>query len=72
MCSALARVAYWSRSAARAQNIGSAPKGVSKMVGFLARLRNRKTGKRPAEARKPKIDHIQNAFEAVGRGQMFS
>ena len=23
-------------------------------------------------AKKPKIDHIQNAFDAVGRGQMFS
>ena len=26
----------------------------------------------PAGAKKPKIDHIKNAFEAVGRGQMFS
>ncbi len=26
----------------------------------------------PKTARKPKIEHIQNAFEAVGRGQMFS
>jgi putative endonuclease len=26
----------------------------------------------PATARKPVIEHIQNAFEAVGRGQMFS
>jgi putative endonuclease len=26
----------------------------------------------PADAKQPKIDHIKNAFEAVGRGQMFS
>ncbi len=26
----------------------------------------------PADARKPTIEHIKNAFEAVGRGQMFS
>jgi len=26
----------------------------------------------PKEARRPTIDHRQNAFEAVGRGQMFS
>jgi putative endonuclease len=26
----------------------------------------------PAGAKKPQIDHIKNAFEAVGRGQMFS
>jgi putative endonuclease len=26
----------------------------------------------PAEARRPTIEHIKNAFEAVGRGQMFS
>jgi putative endonuclease len=26
----------------------------------------------PKEARKPKIEHYQNAFEAIGRGQMFS
>ncbi len=26
----------------------------------------------PASARKPTIDHYVNAFEAVGRGQMFS
>ena len=26
----------------------------------------------PDDARHPHIDHIQNAFEAVGRGQMFS
>jgi putative endonuclease len=26
----------------------------------------------PAEARKPAIEHIKSAFEAVGRGQMFS
>jgi putative endonuclease len=26
----------------------------------------------PQNARKPKIEHIKNAFEAVGRGQMFS
>ena len=26
----------------------------------------------PPAARKPKIEHYQNAFEAVGRGQMFS
>jgi putative endonuclease len=26
----------------------------------------------PKDARKPTIEHIQNAFEAVGRGQMFS
>lgn len=26
----------------------------------------------PADARKPAIEHIKNAFEAVGRGQMFS
>ena len=26
----------------------------------------------PKDARKPKIEHIKNAFEAVGRGQMFS
>ncbi len=26
----------------------------------------------PVRARKPKIEHIINAFEAVGRGQMFS
>ncbi|MEX2114541.1 MAG: YraN family protein [Pirellulales bacterium] len=26
----------------------------------------------PANARQPTIDHIKNAFEAVGRGQMFS
>ena len=26
----------------------------------------------PAGAQKPRIDHFKNAFEAVGRGQMFS
>jgi putative endonuclease len=26
----------------------------------------------PKDAKKPKIEHYQNAFEAVGRGQMFS
>jgi len=26
----------------------------------------------PANARKPQIEHFKNAFEAVGRGQMFS
>ncbi len=26
----------------------------------------------PKTARKPKIEHFQNAFPAVGRGQMFS
>ena len=26
----------------------------------------------PAKARRPKIEHLKNAFEAVGRGQMFS
>jgi putative endonuclease len=26
----------------------------------------------PPDARRPHIDHYQNAFEAVGRGQMFS
>ena len=26
----------------------------------------------PKPARKPQIEHIKNAFEAVGHGQMFS